>query len=39
VVARNQWLPKIGGRWIVTHGHSSEPFDGKSGKALLELKP
>ena len=30
---------KIGGRWIVTHGHSSEPFDGKSGKALLELKP
>ena len=30
---------KIGGKWIVTHGHSSEPFDAKSGKALLELKP
>ena len=30
---------KIGGKWIVTHGHSSEPFDGKSGQALLELKP
>ena len=30
---------KIGGKWIVTHGHSSEPFDSKSGKALLELKP
>jgi uncharacterized protein (TIGR02246 family) len=30
---------KIGGKWIVTHAHSSEPFDGKSGKALLQLKP
>jgi uncharacterized protein (TIGR02246 family) len=30
---------KISGRWMVTHGHSSEPFDAKSGKALLELKP
>jgi ketosteroid isomerase-like protein len=30
---------KISGKWMVTHNHSSEPFDGKSGKALLELKP
>jgi len=30
---------KIDGKWIITHGHSSEPFDGKSGRALLELKP
>jgi uncharacterized protein (TIGR02246 family) len=30
---------KIGGKWIVTHGHSSEPFDMQTGKALLDLKP
>jgi ketosteroid isomerase-like protein len=26
-------------RWLVTHGHSSEPFDMGSGKALIDLKP
>jgi uncharacterized protein (TIGR02246 family) len=30
---------KIDGEWLVTHGHSSEPFDMQSGKALLDLKP
>jgi uncharacterized protein (TIGR02246 family) len=30
---------KIGGKWLVTHGHSSEPFDVTTGKALLHLKP
>ena len=30
---------KIDGRWRVTHGHSSEPFDMESGKALIDLKP
>jgi uncharacterized protein (TIGR02246 family) len=30
---------KIDGTWLVTHGHSSEPFDMKSGKALLDLRP
>jgi ketosteroid isomerase-like protein len=30
---------KIDGTWLVMHGHSSEPFDMKSGKALLDLKP
>jgi uncharacterized protein (TIGR02246 family) len=30
---------KIDGAWLVTHGHSSEPFDMESGKALLDLKP
>jgi uncharacterized protein (TIGR02246 family) len=30
---------KVGGKWLVTHGHSSEPFDMESGKALLDLKP
>jgi ketosteroid isomerase-like protein len=29
---------KIDGTWLVTHGHSSEPFDMKSGKALLDLR-
>ena len=28
-----------GGRWTVTHEHSSVPFDMASGKALLDLKP
>ena len=30
---------KIDGKWLVTHGHSSEPFDMESGKALVDLKP
>lgn len=30
---------KIDGKWRVTHGHSSVPFDGESGKASLDLKP
>jgi uncharacterized protein (TIGR02246 family) len=30
---------KVDGKWLVTHGHSSEPFDVASGKALLDLKP
>ena len=30
---------KIDGKWFVAHGHSSEPFDMESGKALLGLKP
>jgi len=30
---------KIDGKWVVAHGHSSEPFDMESGKALLDLKP
>jgi ketosteroid isomerase-like protein len=29
---------KIDGRWVATHGHSSVPFDMKSGKASLDLK-
>jgi uncharacterized protein (TIGR02246 family) len=30
---------KIDGKWLVTHGHSSEPFDTASGKALVDLRP
>ena len=30
---------KIDGNWIVTHEHSSVPFDAKTGKAQLDLKP
>jgi uncharacterized protein (TIGR02246 family) len=30
---------KIDGKWMVTHTHSSVPFDMKSGKASLDLKP
>ena len=30
---------KIHGRWMVTHEHSSVPFDMNSGKASLGLKP
>ena len=30
---------KIDGKWMVTHGHSSVPFDMESGKASLDLKP
>src|SRR4029450_6585877 len=29
---------KIDGTWLVTHGHSSETLDMKSGKALLDLR-
>jgi len=30
---------KIQGQWLITHEHSSVPFDPVSGKAALELKP
>jgi uncharacterized protein (TIGR02246 family) len=30
---------KIDGKWLVTHQHSSVPFDVASGKASLDLKP
>lgn len=30
---------KINGTWMVTHEHQSVPFDPKSGKASLDLKP
>jgi ketosteroid isomerase-like protein len=30
---------RIGGVWLVTHAHSSEPFDMPSGKALTGLRP
>jgi uncharacterized protein (TIGR02246 family) len=30
---------KAEGRWLVSHGHSSEPFDMESGKALINLDP
>jgi ketosteroid isomerase-like protein len=30
---------KIDGKWMVTHEHSSVPFDEESGKASLDLKP
>jgi ketosteroid isomerase-like protein len=30
---------KIDGRWLVTHQHSSVPFDGETGKASLQLEP
>ncbi|MFY9558388.1 MAG: nuclear transport factor 2 family protein [Blastocatellia bacterium] len=30
---------KLGGKWIVTHEHSSVPFDVNTGKASLDLKP
>src|ERR1022692_3560815 len=30
---------KIDGEWMVTHEHNSVPFDPKSGKASLDLKP
>lgn len=30
---------KIDNKWIVTHEHVSVPFDPKSGKASLDLKP
>jgi len=30
---------KSGGKWMVTHAHSSVPFDPESGKASLALEP
>jgi uncharacterized protein (TIGR02246 family) len=30
---------KLDGKWMITHQHSSVPFDVKSGKASLDLKP
>jgi uncharacterized protein (TIGR02246 family) len=30
---------KLEGKWWITHQHSSVPFDVKSGKASLDLKP
>jgi uncharacterized protein (TIGR02246 family) len=30
---------KIDGKWMITHEHSSVPFDVESGKASLGLKP
>jgi uncharacterized protein (TIGR02246 family) len=30
---------RLGGRWMVTHEHSSVPFDMQSGQASLDLKP
>ena len=30
---------KIDGKWLITHEHSSVPFDAKSGVAQLDLKP
>ncbi|MDQ6695393.1 MAG: nuclear transport factor 2 family protein [Chloroflexota bacterium] len=30
---------KIDGKWMITHEHTSVPFDGESGKASLNLKP
>ena len=30
---------KLERKWLVTHQHSSVPFDAKSGKASLDLKP
>lgn len=30
---------RIDGRWLVVHDHGSEPFDPKTGKASVALKP
>ena len=30
---------KIDGEWLVTHQHSSVPFDGETGRASLQLEP
>jgi ketosteroid isomerase-like protein len=30
---------KIGGRWLITHEHSSVPFDSETGNARIDLKP
>ena len=30
---------KLDGKWLVTHAHSSVPFDMETGRASLDLKP
>ncbi len=30
---------KIGGKWLIVHEHVSVPFDVKTGRAVLDLKP
>ncbi len=30
---------KVGGRWTITHTHSSVPFDMETGKASLDITP
>jgi ketosteroid isomerase-like protein len=30
---------KIEGKWMITHEHTSVPFDAESGKASVDLKP
>lgn len=30
---------KLAGRWLITHEHNSVPFDPKTGRASLDLKP
>jgi uncharacterized protein (TIGR02246 family) len=30
---------RTNGKWVVTHEHTSVPFDAKSGKASVDLKP
>lgn len=30
---------KLEGRWLITHEHNSVPFDPKTGRASLDLKP
>lgn len=30
---------KVDGKWLITHQHSSVPFDMENGKASLDLKP
>ena len=32
-------LRRLGGRWLITHEHMSEPFDPETGQASLHLKP
>jgi uncharacterized protein (TIGR02246 family) len=32
-------LRKTSGKWLITHIHSSVPFDMETGKASLDLKP
>jgi ketosteroid isomerase-like protein len=30
---------RVKGRWMITHEHSSVPFDAHTGKAALDLEP
>lgn len=32
-------IEKTNGTWLITHQHSSVPFDTSNGKASLRLKP